>query len=218
MACRRTRSSPSRSTAASRRSSSAGPDFVAAPRLSPDGARLAWLEWDHPDMPWDATRLRVAAFEPDGTLGESVLAAGGPEESIVQPEWAPDGTLHLISDRSGWWNLYRLVEGPRLEPLAPMEAEFADPAWIFDRSSYGFLPDGAIVAIARADGSRPPLPARARTPDRRGRDAVHRARRAAGRGRHDRRRWPARRTIRRSSSASIRRRWHRPVSCAGRAR
>ena len=110
-------------------------------------------------MPWDATRLRVAAFEPDGTLGESALAAGGPDESIVQPEWSPDGTLHLISDRSGWWNLYRLVDGPRLEPLAPMEAEFADPAWIFDRSSYGFLPDGAIVAVARAERPRPPLPA-----------------------------------------------------------
>ena len=130
----------------------AGSDFVAAPRLSPDGARLAWLEWDHPDMPWDATRLRVAAFEPDGTLGESALAAGGPDESIAQPEWSPDGTLHLVSDRTGWWNLYRLVEGPRLEPLAPMEAEFADPAWIFDRSSYGFLADGAIVAVARSGG------------------------------------------------------------------
>jgi dipeptidyl aminopeptidase/acylaminoacyl peptidase len=129
-----------------------GPDFVASPRLSPDGSQMAWLEWDHPDMPWDATRLRVAAFEPDGTLGPSTLAAGGPEESIVQPEWAPDGTLHLISDRSGWWNLYRLVEGPRLEPLAPMDAEFADPSWVFDRSSYGFLPGGAIVAIARSDG------------------------------------------------------------------
>jgi dipeptidyl aminopeptidase/acylaminoacyl peptidase len=129
-----------------------GSDFVAAPRLAPDGARLAWLEWDHPDMPWDATRLRVAAFEEDGTLGEAALAAGGPDESIVQPEWSPDGTLHLISDRSGWWNLYRLVDGPRLEPLAPMEAEFADPAWIFDRSSYGFLADGAIVAIARSGG------------------------------------------------------------------
>ena len=103
-----------------------GPDFVASPRLSPDGGQMAWLEWDHPDMPWDATRLRV--------------------------EWAPDGTLHLISDRSGWWNLYRLVEGPRLEPLAPMDAEFADPSWVFDRSSYGFLPDGAIVAVARSDG------------------------------------------------------------------
>ena len=129
-----------------------GPDFVASPRPSPDGTQLAWLEWDHPDMPWDATRLRVAPIAPDGTLGDSALAAGGPDESIVQPEWAPDGTLHLISDRSGFWNLYRIVEGPRLEPLAPMEAEFADPAWVFDRSSYGFLPDGAIVAIARSEG------------------------------------------------------------------
>ena len=131
----------------------AGPDFVAAPRLSPDGSRLCWLEWDHPDMPWDATRLHVAVIEPDGSLGVPTLAAGGPEESIVQPEWGPDGTLHLISDRSGWWNLYRIVDGPRLEPLAPMEAEFADPPWIFDRSSYGFLPDGSIVAVGRRDGS-----------------------------------------------------------------
>jgi dipeptidyl aminopeptidase/acylaminoacyl peptidase len=129
-----------------------GSDFVASPRLSPDGTRLAWLEWDHPDMPWDATLLRVAAFTPDGTLGEAILAAGGPDESIVQPEWGPDGTLHLISDRTGWWNLYRLVDGPRLEPLAAMEAEFADPPWIFDRSSYGFLSDGAIAAVARAGG------------------------------------------------------------------
>ncbi len=129
-----------------------GSDFVASPRLSPDGTRLAWLEWDHPDMPWDATLLRVAAFEPDGTLGEAILAGGGPDESIVQPEWAPDGTLHLISDRSGWWNIYRLVDGPRLEPLAAMEAEFADPAWIFDRSSYGFLSGGAVVAVARTGG------------------------------------------------------------------
>ena len=94
----------------------------------------------------------------------------GPDESIVQPEWSPDGTLHLVSDRSGWWNLYRLVEGPRLEPLAPMEAEFADPAWLFDRSSYGFLPDGSIVAVARRGRPRPPLPDRARAPARRGRD------------------------------------------------
>ncbi len=130
----------------------AGPDFVASPRLDPDGGRLAWLEWDHPDMPWDATRLHVAPIEPDGSLGTATLVAGGPDESIVQPVWAPDGTLHLISDRSGWWNLYRLVDGPRLEPIAPMEAEFADPAWILDRSSYGFLPDGAIVAVARSGG------------------------------------------------------------------
>ncbi|MFL5671342.1 MAG: S9 family peptidase [Chloroflexota bacterium] len=129
-----------------------GPDFVSSPRPSPDGSMLAWLEWDHPDMPWDATRLRVAAFAGDGTLGDASLAAGGPDESIVQPEWSPDGTLHLISDRTGWWNLYRIVDGPRLEPIATTEAEFADPAWIFGRSTYGFLPDGAIAAVARRAG------------------------------------------------------------------
>ena len=129
-----------------------GPDFLASPRLSPDGSTLAWLEWDHPDMPWDATRLRTAPVLEDGSLGPSDLAAGGPEEAIVQPEWSPDGVLHFVSDRTGWWNLYRWLDGPRLEPLAPMDAEFADPAWIFDRSSFGFLPDGSIVAIARAQG------------------------------------------------------------------
>lgn len=129
-----------------------GPDFMASPRLSPDGTTLAWLEWDHPDMPWDATRLRTAPVMPDGSLGPSDLAAGGPEEAIVQPEWSPAGVLHLVSDRTGWWNLYRLEEGPRLEALAPMEAEFADPSWVLDRSSYGFLPDGSIVAVARAGG------------------------------------------------------------------
>jgi dipeptidyl aminopeptidase/acylaminoacyl peptidase len=129
-----------------------GPDFLAAPRLSPDGRSLAWLEWDHPDMPWDATRLRVAPLDADGSVGASDLAAGGPDESIVQPEWSPDGILHLVSDRSGWWNLYRLVDGPRLEPLAPLEAEFADPSWVFDRSSYGFLSDGSIAAVGRSRG------------------------------------------------------------------
>lgn len=129
-----------------------GPDFLASPRLSPDGTVLAWLEWDHPDMPWDATRLRTAPVTEDGSLGPSDLAAGGPEEAIVQPEWSPDGALHLVSDRTGWWNLYRLADGPRLEALAPMDAEFADPSWILDRSSYGFLPDGSIVAVARSGG------------------------------------------------------------------
>ena len=129
-----------------------GPDFLAAPRPSPDGSSLAWLEWDHPDMPWDASRLRVASFGPGGLLEPSTLAAGGPEESIAQPEWSPDGILHFVSDRTGWWNLYRLAEGPAIEALAPMEAEFADPAWVFGRSSYGFVPDGSIVATPRRAG------------------------------------------------------------------
>ena len=129
-----------------------GPDFLAAPRPSPDGARLAWLEWDHPDMPWDATRLRSAKFVGDGTLDQPVLEAGGLEESIVQPEWSPNGVLHFVSDRTGWWNLYRLLDGPVLDPLGPMDAEFADPAWIFGRSSYAFLPDGSVAATGRFDG------------------------------------------------------------------
>ena len=129
-----------------------GPDFLAAPRPSPDGHSLAWLEWDLPDMPWDVSRLRVAPFLDDGGLGPSDLAAGGSDESIAQPEWSPDGLLHFVSDRTGWWNIYRLAQGPRLENLTPIEAEFADPAWVFDRSSYGFLADGAIVGVGRSGG------------------------------------------------------------------
>lgn len=129
-----------------------GPDFLAAPRIAPDGSRLAWLEWDHPDMPWDASRLRVAPIEADGSLGTSVLVAGGPDESIAQPEWSADGVIHFASDRTGWWNLYRLLDGPTLDALAPMPAEFADPAWVFGRSSYAFTADGSIVAVARRDG------------------------------------------------------------------
>ncbi len=129
-----------------------GPDFLAAPRLSPDGSRLAWLEWDHPDMPWHGSRLRTAAVGPDGTLDDPALAAGGLEESIAQPEWSPDGVLHFVSDRTGWWNLYRLLAGPALDPLGPLEVEFADPAWIFGRSSYAFLADGSLAAAGRAGG------------------------------------------------------------------
>ncbi|MEJ7748213.1 MAG: hypothetical protein WKF56_02860, partial [Candidatus Limnocylindrales bacterium] len=130
-----------------------GPDFLAAPRLSPDASRLAWLEWDQPDMPWDATRLRVGTIDDDGAIVRSDLVAGRPDESIAQPEWSAEGTLHFVSDRSGWWNLYRLLEGPRLEALAGMDAEFADPAWILGRSSYGFLADGSILAVGRRDGT-----------------------------------------------------------------
>jgi dipeptidyl aminopeptidase/acylaminoacyl peptidase len=106
----------------------AGHDFYAAPRFAPDG-RLAWLAWDHPRMPWD------------GTVLEPGPVAGGPAESVTQPRWSPAGALHWISDRTGWWNLYR--EG---EPLAPAEAEFAGPPWVFGDSDYDFLADGRIVA------------------------------------------------------------------------
>lgn len=135
-----------------------GPDLVAAPRPSPDGRWLAWLEWDLPGMPWDATRLRVAAVLADGSLGDARTVAGGPGVSVAQPDWSPSGVLHAVSDETGWWNLYAF-EGSDAGPvagaarnLAPMDAELADPAWVFDLSSYGFAPDGAILAAARRDG------------------------------------------------------------------
>ena len=134
----------------------AGPDFVAAPRPSPDGSILAWLEWDLPGMPWDSTRLRIAAVLPDGSLGPARTVAGGPGISIVQPAWRGDGVLHYVSDESAWWNLYALddeggLDGPARN-LAPMEVELGDPAWVFARSSYAFTDDGGILAVGRADG------------------------------------------------------------------
>jgi dipeptidyl aminopeptidase/acylaminoacyl peptidase len=133
-----------------------GPDFVAAPRPSPDGRRLAWIEWDHPEMPWDSTRLRVADVLEDGTPGSIRSVAGGPGVSVTQPGWSPAGVLHFVSDETEWWNLYAF-DGPRgldgdARNLAPMDAEMGDPAWVFGRSSYGFAPDGDVLAVARADG------------------------------------------------------------------
>ncbi|MEA3503521.1 MAG: prolyl oligopeptidase family serine peptidase [Actinomycetota bacterium] len=119
-----------------------GSDFYSSPRISADGARLAWIEWSHPNMPWDGTRLVVANSE-DPT--DRTVVAGGPDESIVQPEWAPDGTLVFASDRTGWWNLYRF-DGQSTTPILEMDAEFAGPAWVFGMSWYGLLSDGRIAA------------------------------------------------------------------------
>lgn len=114
-----------------------GQDFYAAPRLSPDGRQLAWLCWNHPDMPWDGTELWVADLGADGLPVNPRCVAGGREESVFQPLFAPDGTLYFVSDRDNWWNLYRLRQG-RVEALAPMEAEFGLPQWIFGMSTYAF--------------------------------------------------------------------------------
>jgi dipeptidyl aminopeptidase/acylaminoacyl peptidase len=128
-----------------------GHDFYASPRLSPDGQALVWLTWDHPQMPWDGTELWRAEVAPDGSLGEPQKLAGGPAESIFQPQWSPQGELYLVSDRSGWWNLYRWdPQGPL--PLCPMEAEFGEPQWVFGLSTYGFCEDGRILAIYRQEG------------------------------------------------------------------
>ena len=121
-----------------------GADFYSDPRLSPDGTRLCWLEWRHPNMPWDGAELRIAEILPNGTLGEPRLVAGAVDESIFQPQWSPGGMLYFVSDRSGWWNLYR-ENGGAIEALALMEADFGLPQWIFGRSTYAFASEGSVV-------------------------------------------------------------------------
>jgi dipeptidyl aminopeptidase/acylaminoacyl peptidase len=124
-----------------------GRDFYAAPRPSADGRRLAWLEWDHPRMPWDGTELYVADLAGGAPAGPPRLVAGGAEESIICPAWSPDGTLHFVSDRSGWWNLYREEADGEVRPLAPEHAEFGEPQWTFGMSTYAFLPDGRVACL-----------------------------------------------------------------------
>jgi dipeptidyl aminopeptidase/acylaminoacyl peptidase len=128
-----------------------GNNFYSSPRLSPDGAKLAWLTWNHPNMPWDGTELWVAEVNPDGTLGQREQVAGGVAESIFQPEWSPEGVLHFISDRSNWWNLYRLTNG-QPEPLYPLEAEFGEPQWVFGMSTYAFISSSEILCAYTRDG------------------------------------------------------------------
>lgn len=128
-----------------------GHDFYSFPRISPDGTRLAWTVWDHPNMPWDGTELMVGALSPDGGLREVRRVAGGASESIFQPAWRPDGRLHFVSDRSGWWNLYELGPGG-VRALAPMQAEAGEAQWMFAQSSYAFVPDG--IAVVLREGAR----------------------------------------------------------------
>jgi dipeptidyl aminopeptidase/acylaminoacyl peptidase len=132
-----------------------GHDFFSSPRLSPDGRYLVWLAWDHPNMPWIATTLYLAELADDGTpSGPTVAIAGGAAESICQPEWSPDGAaLLFVSDRSGWWNLYRYDPAARKsEPLAPMDAEFARAQWNFGMSTYAFAGSERVICPYVSNG------------------------------------------------------------------
>ena len=124
----------------------AGHDFFSSPRLSADGARLAWLTWDHPCMPWQGSELWVAALDGAGLPGEPRRVAGGSGESVSEPRWSPSGELHFVSDRSGWWNLYR-ERWARIEAIHPEDAEFGEPHWVFGQAMYGFAADGSIVCV-----------------------------------------------------------------------
>jgi dipeptidyl aminopeptidase/acylaminoacyl peptidase len=133
-----------------------GPDFVSDPRFSADGSRLAWLQWSHPDMPWDGTELCVATVrDVDGgpEVAEREVVAGRPgAESVSQPRWAPDGSLWFVSDRGGWWNLYRRLPGGTVEPMVQMEGEIGQPQWVFGQSRYAFLDADRVVFAYQRDG------------------------------------------------------------------
>ncbi len=129
-----------------------GNDFYSSPRLCPDGSRMAWLTWNHPNMPWDGTELWVGDIKADGSLYRIKQVAGGSDESIFQPEWSPDGILHFISDRTDWWNIYRLYKG-RIEPVTDMEAEFGAPQWFFRMSTYAFMSSDNIICACNEKGT-----------------------------------------------------------------
>lgn len=153
-----------------------GKDFYAAPRLSPDGKSLCYVCWDHPNMPWDATELRITSFtatsasDDDESSSSSSLteqhklvAGSDGDTSIIQPLWHPQtGDLYYISDQSGYYNIYRRRRGDAAETTAaassvlPMPYDFGGPApgWVLGQQGFCFLPhdDGRLVAHFTKDG------------------------------------------------------------------
>jgi dipeptidyl aminopeptidase/acylaminoacyl peptidase len=135
-----------------------GADFYASPALSPDGKSLAWLSWNHPNMPWDGTVLVVAKLQRNGMPTAPQLVAGSTIEAVFQPQWSPANVLYFVSDRTGWGNLYAWKDG-EIRELYRAAAEFGLPQWVFGQSTYGFGTDciictytqGGIWHLARLD-------------------------------------------------------------------
>ncbi|NEK57215.1 S9 family peptidase [Geodermatophilus sabuli] len=125
-----------------------GPDFVSDLRLAPDGVTLCWLQWDHPDMPWDAAQLVVRS--PDGA---ETVVAGGPGESVVAPVWEPGGGLLFLSDRNDLWCLYRRRPDGEVELVLDAGGDIAGPQWAFGQSRYALLADGRLVVACARDGA-----------------------------------------------------------------
>jgi dipeptidyl aminopeptidase/acylaminoacyl peptidase len=125
-----------------------GPDFVSDLRLAPDGSTLAWLQWNHPDMPWDAAQLIVRLAD-----GAEAVVAGGPGESVVQPVWDPDGSLWFLCDRTDFWSLYRWRPGGEAELVLDVGSDIAGPQWVFGQSRFALLADGRIAFAYGRDGA-----------------------------------------------------------------
>jgi len=128
-----------------------GQDFYSNACPAPDGSQLAWLSWNSPDMPWDSTRLWLARLDEAGIPGTPCCVAGGTDESILQPQWGPDGRLYFISDRRDWWNLYRLGE-QGIEPVFCPEGDIGLPPWSFRTSTYGFADRASVLCAVGTGG------------------------------------------------------------------
>lgn len=124
-----------------------GSDFYSNPRINSSGTKLCWVQWNHPSMPWDGCELWVGDLTQDG-LKSPIKVAGGDKEAVFQPEWSPDDKLFYVSDKSGWWNLYRLdanLSKKVPEPVFPSQAEYATPMWVFGMKTYGFISAERII-------------------------------------------------------------------------
>lgn len=123
-----------------------GYDFYASPAISSDKKKIAWICWNHPDMPWNRTELWIADFDGDTLLNARCIAGMESPESIMQPQWSESGILYFISDRnSGWWNIHRFIDGG-IENVCPIKAEVGEALWIFDRSAYAFMGKKIVFA------------------------------------------------------------------------
>ena len=119
-----------------------GPDFVSSPRVSKEGDQIAWVQWNHPNMPWDDTQLCIASLEEMVLSNQKVTKSKA--ESFFQPEWDDQGNLHVVSDRNNWWNLFRVDQSTNeidLTSLTDIEAEIGLPQWVFGQSRYAFVGD-----------------------------------------------------------------------------
>ncbi len=126
-----------------------GADFYASPRFSPDGRQVVWIQWNHPDMPWDATELWIAEWA-DGAFGNPRKLAGNGDEALAEPAWSPDGKLYVVTDRTDWWNVYAVdPERGTLTRTAGEDYEIIQPAWVFGESSYVVGADGVSAHVAR---------------------------------------------------------------------